>query len=639
MRIKWFSFVRITGLILVLTYHFYKNILPGGFIGVDIFFTFSGYLITALMVDEFNRQGKFKLLNFYRRRFYRIVPPLVLSILFVMPLTLLVSRDYVTNIGKQIAAALGFTTNFFEIATGGSYENNFIPHLFVHTWSLAVEMHYYLIWAVVVFLVALLINRRSKRSQQQATSTFKAALFLLSGLFFMISYVSMVLGAARTKQFSPVYFSTLTHSFPFFLGSCLGVLVGIRQTSTRFKQTVAKWQARTAVVVMSLCVVGLIGLAIILDFNQRITYDFGFLAASFLACLMIYAARILHEKTPTIAEPKLVSFLADTSYSVYLFHWPLFVIFSHVVKINTAVICTIVLSLLFSALSYYVLEPLIAGKLIPFNSRLLQAALQKHLLQVATVIILVSLTVVTTKITLAAPAMTSLETNLWTSSLYQDADQIKAAHQAVLDAEAAKKRAAAARKKKLSAQAEMKRAQAEEERILNAIPKGVSIIGDSVTLGTRQYLGQHVPNSTIDAEGNRTMDLAYKVMMNQQNNHQLRQYVVIAIGTNALDDWQEQTDRVINSLAKGHHLILMTPHDGSADATYNSEKLANYERTLPKKYPFITIADWNKLAKDHREVFKGTDGTHFGGIEQGDVLFAQCINDALAKAKLQPAKK
>ena len=123
--------VRVTGLLLVLLYHFYKTIFPGGFVGVDVFFTFSGYLITALLIDEYSKHRKIDILGFYRRRFYRIVPPLVLMVLMVIPFTYLVRRDYVANIGTQIAAALGFTTNFYEIMTGGNYESQFVPHLFL----------------------------------------------------------------------------------------------------------------------------------------------------------------------------------------------------------------------------------------------------------------------------------------------------------------------------------------------------------------------------------------------------------------------------------------------------------------------------------------------------------------------------
>ena len=69
MRIKWFSLIRITGLLLVLLYHFFQTIFPGGFFGVDVFFTFSGFLITALLIEEFSKNHEIDLLGFFRRRF------------------------------------------------------------------------------------------------------------------------------------------------------------------------------------------------------------------------------------------------------------------------------------------------------------------------------------------------------------------------------------------------------------------------------------------------------------------------------------------------------------------------------------------------------------------------------------------
>ena len=153
MRIKWFSLIRVTGLICVLLYHFFQMRYTGGFIGVDIFFTFSGYLITALALDEFSRSNKFRLGDFYYRRIMRILPPLLLMIAFVLPFTLLVSKDYITDLPKQLAAAVGFSTNIFEINTGGTYESRFIPHLFVHTWSLAIEVQFYLVWGFILYLL------------------------------------------------------------------------------------------------------------------------------------------------------------------------------------------------------------------------------------------------------------------------------------------------------------------------------------------------------------------------------------------------------------------------------------------------------------------------------------------------------
>ncbi len=136
--------------------------------GVDLFFTLSGYLTTALLIDEFAKHKKIDIVSFFRRRFYRILPPLVLTILLVLPLALLVRNDFIANIGNQIAAALGFMTNFFEILSGGSYENQFSPHLFVHTWTLAIEVQYYLVWAGLVWY----LTRISKSVGQLRGSIF-----------------------------------------------------------------------------------------------------------------------------------------------------------------------------------------------------------------------------------------------------------------------------------------------------------------------------------------------------------------------------------------------------------------------------------------------------------------------------------
>lgn len=615
MRIKWFSLVRITGLGLVLTYHFFQTKFTGGFIGVGVFFTFSGFLITALMIDEFGRSHDFNLLAFYRRRFYRIVPPLFLAVLIVLPLTYLIDHDFVTNIGQQVMAALSFTTNYFEIATGGSYENKFIPHLFVHTWSLAVEMHFYLIWGLAAYLVAKLSKYRA-RTNQHALSRFRSTLLILATLLATGSYLAMSFGAVGLKDFSPVYFSSVTHSFPFFIGCLLGILSGIKYQLPLFKWLTTHCNKLIAITIMAASFIGLISLGYNLNFDSLQTYQGGLLLATILAGLMIYGARLLHDQTPNVQEPRWITFLADVSYSVYLFHWPLYVIFSHLMVNWLAALLTTGLSIILAALSYYVLEPVIAGKRGLFFGHALTWRQLKLPVLTAGLILTVNLGFVIKQ----APQLSSLEQTLWVSGIYQDADKINATHDAMLTA-------AAPQTKTLSDVVKN-----------NAVTPGVSIIGDSVTLGTRSYLGAHVANSSIDAEGDRTMDLAYKVMMQQQRSHSLRHEVVICIGTNALADYKEQTMKVIHDLEPGHKLIFMTPYNARAEADWNSSKLAVFERQLATKYHFITIADWDKIAPQHPEVFKGTDGVHFGGIHAGDVLYSKVINQALTAAKKTSSK-
>lgn len=609
MRIKWFSFVRIAGLVSVLTYHFFKNAYPGGFIGVDIFFTFSGFLITALMIDEFAAHGRFRLLAFYRRRFYRIVPPLVLSILVVMPLTYLVNSDYITNLGKQVAAAVGFVTNYFEILTGGNYESKFIPHLFVHTWSLAVEVHFYLIWGLLVAIFSNIISRMNYGSMKKSR-ILRWVIGTLSVILAGESFFAMMSRSAGLTDFSPVYFSSLTHIFPFFIGAILASLTGIKSTTAAFGQLMQRVNAKGVTICLLVTFFALGWLGLNLQFAEQTTYTSGILLASLLAATAILLARMLHAVTPEVQEPRWATFIAAISYSMYLYHWPLFVIFSHLVSVPQAVALTLALSIPLSALSYYILEPLIAGK----HPRVLKPNFNVSRLRYATFIAAVMLMLLAGHTIAQAPRLTGLERQLWVSDLYQSVDKMDTTKQVIMTAAAAK---AAAK---------------QHQKLASMIPSGVSIIGDSVTLGARDYLSKHVPNSTTDAEGDRTMDLAYQVMMTAQKNKILRQNVVICIGTNALDNTDQQLENLIRDLAPGHRLILMTPYDQRADPSWNSSKLATFERTLPAKYNFITVADWQQLAAKHPEVFKGTDGVHFAGRLSGNIIYAQAINDGLKTA-------
>lgn len=619
MRIKWFSFIRIAGLLAVLSYHFFSNAYTGGFIGVDIFFTFSGFLITALMIDEFSKSRQFKLIKFYQRRFNRIVPPLILSVLVVIPFTYFVSSDYITGLGKQVAAAIGFTTNYFEIATGGSYESKFIPHLFVHTWSLAVEMHFYILWGLVVALIARKLQR-SSLSQGEALKSFRFRLSVLSLLVIIISVVMMGIRSFNLTDYSAIYFSSLTHCFPFFVGSLTATFTGIQSVPRRFNK---KLQQATLLPTIStlfgaFIVLGILGY--LLKFDSQLTYLGGILFASIVAAFTIVKARTLHQLTSSISEPKWATFIADISYSMYLYHWPLFVIFSQITSVFWSVILTIGIGVPCSAISYYIIEPILAGK----QPHAIKRTTVIPKLKSALVLIAIVLLGVTGYTIHSAPNLTSLEQRLWVGSLYQACDNLNTTRDIV---------AASIKQQKQA------KAQKAEDKKIATIPKGVSIIGDSVTLGTRDYLQKNVADSTVDAAGDRTMDLAYQVMMRAQSNKILRQNVVICIGTNALPGSQEQLEKLITDLAPGHRLILVTPYDRRADATWNSSKLADFERTLPQKYNYITIADWQKMAQQHPEVFDGTDGVHFAGRHSGDVIYAETINQGLQQASKGPLKK
>ena len=603
MRIKWFSLIRITGLLLVLLYHFFQTIFPGGFFGVDVFFTFSGFLITSLLLEEFGKKRQIDLLGFFKRRFYRIVPPVVLMVLVTMPFTFLVRQDYVAGIGGQIAGVLGFMTNFYELITGGSYESQFIPHLFVHNWSLAVEVHYYILWGLAVWF----LSKQSKSNGQ-----LRGMVFLLSAAAFLISFFSMFIGSLMASSYSAVYFSSLTHVYPFFLGSILATVVGVRQTSDLVRQFDRMWNLRQNLLVFGAGLLVLLLLTFFVKFTYLFAYLFGFLMASLAAMAMIVAARVLHEKTPNIEEPKVISFLADTSYAVYLFHWPFYIVFSQLLGNLPAVILTIIFSYFFASLSFYVMEPLIAGKTSPIIRKI---ASLPHI-QVISTSIFGILSLITVVIMAVAPQVGDFETDLMVNGFKQAQTNI--------------------------GQTKMLAEQAEVSRL--GIAEGTSLIGDSVALRANTALKEALPDANINAQVSRTTKQANDIMLNNSQNKALLKTVVIATGVNNPEGYKNDLDSLVNNLPKGHHLILVTPYEGdkSKDTYTSVEQYANYARELAEKTPYVSIADWNKVSKEHPEIWAGTDQVHFGNdnskLEEGAKLYAETIAAAVKAAQEQPVK-
>ena len=603
MRIKWFSLIRITGLLLVLLYHFFQTIFPGGFFGVDVFFTFSGFLITSLLLEEFGQKGQIDLLGFFRRRFYRIFPPVVLMILVTMPFTFLVRQDYVAGIGSQIAGVLGFMTNFYEMLTGGSYESQFIPHLFVHNWSLAVEVHYYILWGLAVWF----LSKRAKSSGQ-----LRGTVFLLSSAAFIISFLSMFIGSFIVSSYSTVYFSSFTHVYPFFIGSVMATLVGVRQTTTLVKRLNNTWDLKQTLLVFGAGLGVLLLLTFFVKFTYLFAYLIGFLLASLASLAMILATRVLHEKTPNIEEPRVISFLADTSYAVYLFHWPFYIIFSQLMSNLPAVILTTVFSYLFATLSFYVIEPLIAGK----TTGLLQKA--KEIPHIKTIFASSSgiLTLITLIVMIIAPQVGAFETDLTVNGLKQAQTNLT-------------------RTKTVADQTEASRYN---------IADGVSIIGDSVTLRATPGLQEVLPDAQTDGQVNRNTKQANAIMLNNSQNKALPKIVVIATGVNNPEDYKADIDSLVTNLPKGHQLVLVTPYEGdtSQETQPYVEQYASYAREVAQKYPYIEIADWNQVSKDHPDIWKGTDQVHFGNdntkLEEGAKLYAETIASAIKALADKPVK-
>ena len=594
MRIKWFSLVRITGLLLVLLYHYFQGVFPGGFIGVDIFFTFSGFLITALLIDEFAKKKEIDIQGFFKRRFYRIVPPLVFMILVVMPFTLLIRKDFVAGIGTQIAAALGFVTNFYEMLSGGSYESQFVPHILIHTWSLALEVHYYVLWG----LAAWGLGKVAK-----STARYRGMIALVSAGLFLLSFVSMFAGALTTKNYSDIYFSSLTHVFPFFAGSILATLSGVGHVSNRFKMLEQKLALKQVLGIMGGSAAVLLLLSFLLKFDNLWTYLVGFLISTILACLMILAARMLHDKLPDVKEPSLINFIADTSYGVYLFHWPFYIIFTQLMSNGLAVLLTTLLSFIFAALSFYILEPTLAGRQpVIMGTKMDLSSLTRPIFYS-----MIPLTLIMFFISVTAPKVGAFEESLIVNALNQADTKMQTT-----------------------------RSQVDQSKATDYnVADGITMIGDSVALRSSEQLQQILPGIELDTVVSRSLSTGLEVYKTDIANRVLKKQVVLALGTNSSGYSNELLDEYVSSLPKGHQLILVTPYDGRSEGGVLAQQ-REYELELAKKYDYVFVADWHQTAIENPQIWEGTDYVHFGSnsesIIEGGTLYANTIKQAIDEA-------
>ena len=129
--------LRFFAIILIVIYHLFRNILPGGFIAVEIFFAISGFLIFSKLIKQFDKDRKIGYWKFVGSRIVRLMPALLVCVVLTLLAAFLVHPDVLAGTRINTLAALTFTTNIKELISGGSYENTISPNLFEHTWFLA----------------------------------------------------------------------------------------------------------------------------------------------------------------------------------------------------------------------------------------------------------------------------------------------------------------------------------------------------------------------------------------------------------------------------------------------------------------------------------------------------------------------
>jgi len=259
----------------VVLYHLGISWIPGGFLGVDLFFVISGYVITRLILDSINQSSALDLRAFYAARLRRIYPGLLFMVISTIIFIGVWAPEAIKRFLTDLPYVLTGTMNWSLVARQQDYfETIGRPPLLQHTWSLAVELQYYLIWPIILLTVLKYFGKR-----HIARSALIIAMVSGVALFF----VSFQLDQSNAQQVSHIYFGTDTHSIGLFLGSALAVSWIPQNLS-------ADIEKRAQDVIDGIGVAGLLGLVatfLFIDANNANLYQIAFPLAGVFGCLVI----------------------------------------------------------------------------------------------------------------------------------------------------------------------------------------------------------------------------------------------------------------------------------------------------------------------------------------------------------------
>lgn len=572
--------VRALAVLAVVVYHFDPSWLPGGFFGVDIFFVISGFLITGIVVREWEGTGHLDLARFWARRARRLLPAVIALLVMMVLISAVGAPDALARLRTDLPAALFYVTNWWFIFHKVSYfQASGRPSLLLHLWSLAIEEQFYILWPLMLTLLL----PRVKRLGRIAAGTATLALG---------STVLMAVLFHPNADPSRVYFGTDTHAQGLLIGCTMALILP---------------QARLAVLRSPswriggnlLGVVGVVALGWMV-FNlkdyERVTYGGGFLLVDLAAVAVVIAAvSPVTFWASTLARQPL-RWVGTRSYAIYLWHWPI----QQLMRARTDVpfggvalfVLQVALILLAAELSYrFVEEPVRSGRARAWLASRYERARWREAWIVGPGVFLVILTMLT--MNAPAPKPTGLLAQGSTAA------------------------------SRLTLSSKVSRPSPQNGR-LPLDPSGpplplsnyepVLAIGDSVMLGCSGALQNRFgPQITVDASVDRHVGQGIDRLRAYKRSARLSGYktLVIGLGTNG-PMTAAMFDQIMTLAAGIGNIIFITTYDDRSWVSSTNDVLTHGVAT----HPGTKLVDWYSLATS-TPLLLGPDGIHprLAGIE------------------------
>ena len=551
--------LRGVAVVAVMLYHLGFSWIPGGFLGVDLFFVISGYVITRLLLDSIARSGGLDLRAFYKARIRRLFPPLVFMILATSIYIGIWAPETMRRFVSDAPFSLFGAMNWWLVFRHTDYFDSIArPALLQHTWSLGVEAQFYLIWPLILLVV---LRYLGKNKIPGAALSIAA----VSGIALLV--LSFQVDAASASQISHVYFGTDTHSIGLFLGAALAV----SWIPQNLKEDVEK---RAQDFIDGIGVFGFIGMIatfLFIDESDPTLYKIAFPLAGIFGCAIITSIVHPASRFAPILSSKIAVWIGERSYAIYLWHWVVFQVTRPAVDIEgsawalTALRVLIVLAL--ADISLRLVElPIRSGlveywfKGMKYRTKRVQLR-QKSSIAVLLLVLLTSTTVIS------------------------------------IDAIAKSDRAMTAIKAELT-----QTPQSPSQEVVASDAGGLWVTGDSVILGIRFELETRSHISLINARVGRQVPELIDVMMNDKLNMSGSTVVFNLGNNNKLTE--AQVAAVFEEVRNQPKIIVVNTAVPRGWRDENNLLIAQYAQRFG-----AVLIDWNAISTGHPEYF-APDGVH-----------------------------
>lgn len=586
--------LRAIAVIMVVGYHLKLPIFKGGVLGVTIFFVISGFLITRLLLQELDRNNKIDLKTFWLKRFKRIWPALILTIMVIIIVCAIFNRILFTKAARDFISSLFGFNNWYQIFNDISYfDNGGAPSPLLHCWSLAIETQFYLIFPLIIIL----INKINK-------DKYKEVLCGLTGILIIVSTVLMALLFDPAGDPTRVYYGLDTRAFSLLIGALLAVITNFNFS---LKKSIND-------------LIGIVSLVIICIFVYKIAgydaflYYGGYFIVSILTALVILSILRNNSLLSKVLSFPVLDWLGKLSYSIYLWHYPVIILISGGIKSSWYImLLEIVVTLVLASLSYYLVETPIRKGILAKTVHIFKT--KRKLYKQGFILISSSLLLMITSISCVAfvPRQTVVENKQ--ESTGQDISQNKTEETETIN----------------NQYVDLK----DDVELINNLD--VFVIGDSIVSGSFANFQSTFPRLKLSSKESRQASLSVPILETALNDEGWDgDCLIFALGTNG--PLYDYLPKVRNLLPKDKIMFVVSLHAPYDDWTDDNNAIIN---EFCNNNENVYLIDWANYCKDHSEWFE-RDQTHpnkTGGTENYLKCIRQSIVDAYQKNKIKLTKK